>query len=385
MATCILIACSNPQNTNDEQIVKKDTIIEIAQEKIPEITDRKSNDISRYIAGMQAAEGNTLKQELYTDAWKKYAADQDKKWAQLNQNHFRSMHEFTANELKDIFGAHDTIFYPFSGPDFLNVTTFFPEAETYYMLALEPPGSLPDLDTFAIDSLPKYFNSIHKSLHAILNFSFFRTLSMEEDFATKELNGAVQLISIFMQRSGHSIQSIEKISVDSTGKIISSDHPAFSSGSKGIHICCINNKSNKIKHVYYFSCDISDLGLSKNKRMNAFLKGLPKVSTYLKSASYLLHKPYFSKIRKTILDKSNYVLQDDSGIPVRFYNADQWTHKYYGTYDAPINLFKNFVQQDLKMAYDSIEKSTIKPLNFGIGYDYKLNESNLMLFSKNTK
>jgi hypothetical protein len=34
------------------------------------------------------------------------------------------------------------------------------------------------------------------------------------------------------------------------------------------------------------------------------------------------------------------------------------------------------------MAYDSIEKAQIKPLNFGIGYDYKLNESNLMLFSK---
>jgi len=87
-------------------------------------------------------------------------------------------------------------------------------------------------------------------------------------------------------------------------------------------------------------------------------------------------------IRKTILEKSKYVLQDDSGIPVRFYNAANWNHQYYGTYDAPINLFRNFLQKDLKIAYDSIEKSTIKPLNFGIGYDYKLNESNLMLFSK---
>ena len=137
--------------------------------------------------------------------------------------------------------------------------------------------------------------------------------------------------------------------------------------------------------MYYFSCDISDLGLSKNKRLHAFLKGLPSVTTYLKSASYLLHKPYFSLVRKTILEKSSFVLQDDSGIPVRFYNEQQWNHQYYGTYDAPINLFKNFLQKDLKMAYDSIEKVQIKPLNFGIGYDYKLNESNLMLFSKKAK
>jgi hypothetical protein len=381
----VMNSCQTASENKSKNTSNKDSVVALVPDKIPEITNRKNNDVSRYIAGLQPTEGNLLKSALYTDAWKKYAADQDKKWAQLNDNHFKAMHEFTANELKSIAGTLDTIFYPFSGPDFLNATTFFPEAQTYYMLALEPPGSLPNLDTLTIDSLPNYFNSIHKSLHAILNFSFFRTLSMEEDFATKELNGAVQLISIFMQRSGHSIQSIEEITVDSLGKIITNSHPTFASGSKGLHITCINNKSNNIKEVFYFSCDISDLGLSKNKRLHAFLKGLPTVTTYIKSASYLLHKPYFSIIRKTILEKSNYVLQDDSGIPVRFYNAEQWNHQYYGTYDAPINLFKNFLQKDLKLAYDSTEKAQIKPLNFGIGYDYKINESNLMLFSKKTK
>jgi hypothetical protein len=379
-----IISCQQKNENKSNQSSQQDTVSTPPPEKIPEITNRNNNDISRYIAGLQPTAGNTVKPDLYTDAWKKYAADQDKKWAQLNENHFKAMHEFTASELKSIFGPNDTIFYPFSGPDFLNASTFFPEAKTYYMLALEPPGTLPNLDTLANDSLPKYFNSIHKSLHAILNFSFFRTLSMEEDFATKELNGAVQLISIFMQRSGHSIQTIEAITVDSLGQIISSEHPAFASGSKGLHITCINNQSNKIKDVYYFSCDISDLGLSKNKRLHAFLKKLPSVTTYLKSASYLLHKPYFSLIRNTILNKSKFVLQDDSGIPVRFFDASNWNHQYYGTYDAPINLFRNFLQKDLKLAYDSTEKTSVKPLQFGIGYDYKLNESNLMLFSKKT-
>ena len=137
-------------------------------------------------------------------------------------------------------------------------------------------------------------------MHAILNFSFFRTLSMEEDFATKELNGAVQLISIFMQRSGHSIKEIAPISIDSSGQVITRENPAYASGSKGIHLTCIENKTGMEKDVYYLSCDISDLGLSRNKRLQAFLNQLPTVRTYIKSASYLLHKPYFSVIRKTI-------------------------------------------------------------------------------------
>jgi hypothetical protein len=378
-------SCDNHSSNKDIKTIKTDTIEASEPEIIPEISDRKNNDISRYIAGMQPIAGNTISQDFYTNEWKEFAASQDKKWTQLNNNHFKAMHEFTSAELNSIFGNNDTIFYPFSGPDFLNVTTFFPNAKTYFMLALEPPGSLPNLDSLNKDSLKNYFNSINKSLHAILNFSFFRTLSMEEDFATKELNGAVQLISIFMQRSGHSIQSINQVSIDSTGKIIDSRNATFSNGSKGLHIIAINNKTLKVKDVYYFSCDISDLGISKNKRLSAFLKSLPRVNTYLKSASYLLHKPYFSVARKTILDKSNYVLQDDSGIPVRFFDSAIWNHQYYGTYDAPINLFKNFLQKDLKLSYDSTEKSLIKPLSFGIGYDYKLNESNLMLFSKKSK
>jgi hypothetical protein len=381
----MMVGCTSGKKESSREAEKKEVTPIVEVEKIPEISNRKNNDISRYIAGMQATEGNTLKPELYSDAWKNFAAGQDKKWAQLNENHFKPMHAFTEQELKATFGKNDTVFYPFSGPDFLHVTTFFPEAKVYYMLALEPPGSLPNLDTVNIDSLPKYFNSIHKSMHAILNFSFFRTLSMEEDFATKELNGAVQLISIFMQRSGHSIKDIAPISIDSSGKVIARENPAYASGSKGIHLTCIENKTGMEKDVYYLSCDISDLGLNRNKRLQAFLNQLPTLCTYIKSASYLLHKPYFSVIRKTILEKSRYVLQDDSGVPVRFFDASQWNHQYYGTYDAPINLFKNFLQKDLKMAYDSTEKLSIKPLGFGIGYDYKLNESNLMLFTKKTK
>ena len=159
--TCLFVSgmmmfgCTSGKKESSREAEKKEVTPIVEVEKIPEISNRKNNDISRYIAGMQATEGNTLKPELYTDAWKNFAAGQDKKWAQLNENHFKPMHAFTEQELKATFGKNDTVFYPFSGPDFLHVTTFFPEAKVYYMLALEPPGSLPNLDTVNIDSLPK--------------------------------------------------------------------------------------------------------------------------------------------------------------------------------------------------------------------------------------
>ncbi len=347
---------------------------------VPEMDNRESNDIGRYIAGLEGTEGNTIQQELYTESWKNYAIEQNKKWTRLNNEHFKNMHDFAQTELKPFSNENDTLFYPFSGPDFINATTFFPDVKTYIMMALEPPGNLPNVNQFDRDSIGSYLNSINQSLYAILNFSFFRTLSMEDDFDSEHLNGAVQLISVFIQRSGHSTLSIEQISIDNTGAILAASPNSTSGGTQGIHVTCINNTTKKIKNIYYFSCDISDIGLNKNKGLLHYLSKLNHVNTYIKSASYLLHKPYFGSVRNIILSKSNLILQDDSGIPIKFFNADQWQHQFYGTYTQPIKLFRNSFQQDLRLAYDSTEKNLIKPLNFGIGYNYKLNESNLMLF-----
>ena len=40
------------------------------------------------------------------------------------------------------------IFYPFSGPDYLTAHAFFPNADKYVMLGLEPVGKLPELKKF---------------------------------------------------------------------------------------------------------------------------------------------------------------------------------------------------------------------------------------------
>jgi hypothetical protein len=88
-------------------------------------------------------------------------------------------------------------------------------------------------------------------------------------------------------------------------------------------------------------------------------------------------------MRNTIIAHSKNILQDDSGIPLSFFKDTVWNKTFYGTYDKPINLFRNKFQANLHKVYnDSLSKVNIKKLPFGIGYDYKQNESNLMLFKK---
>jgi hypothetical protein len=263
----------------------------------------------------------------------------------------------------------------------LNAYTFFPHAKEYTLLALEPPGKLPSANEINQDTAHVYFNSVENGLKAILSFSFFRTEAMEKDFASKELNGTVHLISLFAARTGNKIVSVVPANIDSLGNIVQREK--CDCEVRGFQMKFEDAVTHELKTLNYFSLDVSDEALAKNKCFRNYVSSIEGVTTYLKSASYLMHLWNFSFIRNTILNRSQYVLQDDSGIPLKFFRDTTWNKTFYGTYDKPISLFKNKFQETVFKTYnDSVSKLSVRKLPFGIGYDYKPNESNLMLFRK---
>ena len=66
-------------------------------------------------------------------------------------------------------------------------------------------------------------------------------------------------------------------------------------------------------------------------------------------------------------------------MPIKFVDRNKWDITLFGSYYAPIPLFRNRVQIDLRQAY---KDGNVKPLPFGIGYQYRKGTSNLMLAAK---
>ena len=77
-----------------------------------------------------------------------------------------------------------------------------------------------------------------------------------------------------------------------------------------------------------------------------------------------------------LLGVSASILQDDSGIPLRYCIPEKWTLRFFGTYTGPIHLFKNFYQPNLRQYYAT---SSPKPLTFGFGYQYDRQDARLLL------
>lgn len=93
-----------------------------------------------------------------------------------------------------------------------------------------------------------------------------------------------------------------------------------------------------------------------------------------------MHFKDFSNIRNLILDKGQFILQDDTGIPYKYFNKKIWEINLYGQYTKPIKDFSRMEQHDLKAAY--IDKNRIKKLPFHFGYHCRDNIDALMLIKR---
>ena len=112
-----------------------------------------------------------------------------------------------------------------------------------------------------------------------------------------------------------------------------------------------------------------------------YLESQRRFVTMIKSASYLMHKEgiqepaHFEQVRSLILSHSDFVVQDDSGVPLRLFARDTWKLQFHGRYDAPTAEFGKHLQNDLKV---EMQRNSTGKLPFSYGYAYKQGESNLM-------
>lgn len=134
---------------------------------------------------------------------------------------------------------------------------------------------------------------------------------------------------------------------------------------KGVQITFISPKKKQQK-LYYFSGDLQDKNFSEKSKIYKMINGLHgNIATLFKSASYLLHGNNFSTMRNLVLTNSNFIIQDDTGIPYRSYDKGSWDLCFFGLYTAPIRCFSYCFQKDLSKSFPK----DAEKLDFRFGYN----------------
>src|ERR1035441_7850773 len=282
--------------------------------------DRYADDLGRFLAGLPARTGSPFSELEKQPAWIKHRHELDRDWSRIEEASLPAMRAFQKQELGATPIVKSPVFYPFSGPDALMVTVFFPDNPVYVMVGLEPAGTLPPPRQIERRNLDEYLACIRATVASELGRSFFVTRQMDRQFRGQVVDGLFLPILELLVRSHHTILGFRYVRLDDAGQVI--ERPAGYQapgkiGNKGLEIDFRRDDDQSVHKLLYFSVNLSDQRLRENQPFLAFLASMKGSATLLKATSYMVHKQEFSIIRERVLSGSVAVLQDDSGIPYR--------------------------------------------------------------------
>jgi len=342
------------------------------------------SEIAGLLAGKGVASTSNLAEHAQTQSYAEYAEQIGSGWKQFQQPNLERMRTWWTGRAP---ARYSTVFYPFSGPDIGNALAFFPNADSYLMFGLEPPGVIPDLQAMDEEAISSGLHELKASLSSILQVNYFFTKSMEKKLGKGSFNSITGLLLFFLAMSDCEVTGARRIAIAHGGVLVqgTTADDSLSGRSRprvpGVEITFRRNGS-KEQTVRYFMVNVADSYLAKSSPdFIPYLNSQGRFVTMIKSASYLMHKEgaqeptHFEQIRSLILVHSDFVVQDDSGVPLRLFARDTWKLLFHGRYEAPTPEFAKYLQRDLKV---EVQRNSTGRLPFSYGYAYRQGESNLM-------
>jgi hypothetical protein len=328
--------------------------------------------------------GNTEKlpanvDQTYYDSFSKQL---NQKLVEIGKSRLTPITNWNESALKRNAKSDTTsVFYPFSGGDFLHVNSLYPNANHYVMMAQESVGSIPDLTKMDKIQTKEYIKAADFILRDIYAKSYFITMNMIKDTKSSPVNGMLPVLLWSVSKTGHTVTAVEELSVDENGKKTYTPFKVGENSAKAVRITFGNKDKGILKTLTYYSCDISDSGIEKDKALAATLKAIPPSNCFVKSASYLMHYETFTKIRNTVIEKAIYLVQDDTGIPYKYFEKSKFKMELYGNYVKPVSDFSaNLYQKDMVEAYKT--KEFMGSLPFSLGYHWQTKDQNQMIAIK---
>jgi hypothetical protein len=269
-----------------------------------------------------------------------------------------------------------TVVYPFGGGDLVTALATFPDASEITTISLEPAGDIRPMDRLAPERLAHEL-AVHRShLERLFEKAHSRTDNLEKESQT-DLPGEIVFDLAALVVHGYEPVSLRyfKLRPDGSVAYLSQDdvdaqahHPAalrdlfrnaelrFRAGSDG--------PVRVLRHIAY---NLDDAHLKADESLLAHLSAKGKVAAMTKAASHLLWNDHFSSIRGWLIDHTDWMISDSTGIPPRFAQPAGFAQDTYGTFDGPalFGLYDKRDAEDLKRLFKS---EPTRELSFRYGY-----------------
>jgi hypothetical protein len=283
----------------------------------------------------------------------------DGAWQFYQQNMGVAMSEWANTEIKQPAGT--TLFYPFSGPDFVTAAHLFPQASRFVMVAMQAAGEPAVISNMSGTRSQNFQAKFLREWMKFSRLAFFRTDDLNEDLRDKHAQiGVTTILITFALYMGYNVNEVYPIALDpQSGQFIQT-----TGDWKSVRL--VMSKGGKPITLDYVSLDLSDSHLSQTEPMRAWLERESRNPVLLKAASHLLQETYFSVLRDILVANAKMVVQDETGLNYT-YLSQIGPVDLYGGFLYPHELFNRKKQESLGQAYK--DSKNVKPLPFAFSYN----------------
>src|SRR5262245_34575834 len=217
------------------------------------------DDTARFLAGLQPARESALASLTHEGAWQQHARHFDGAWSDLENRQLGKVRAWAARNIKT---KRQTLFYMFSGPDYLYANAFFPEASTYVLSGLERTGPIPDVLALRGAALPAALGHLKVSLRQVMSHSYFITSQMGAHLSRGRLNGTLPLLYVFLARAGKTLHEVSYVELEPDGTLKPFDASVPGASPRAVKIVFSSGGAER-QTLYYFSTNLADSGVAK--------------------------------------------------------------------------------------------------------------------------
>ena len=322
------------------------------------------NEFAGFLSGNSENRENPFAASVGFQSHDSHRTYMNQAWRQLEQN---TLHKMGIWEKEHIprNRSRNTVFYPLSGADLINVYSLFPRSRRYILAGLEKTGD-PSVIHEAMNrsSLQGSLAEIRSLMGFYTRYSYFTSKGMSEHMQGHKVHGVLPIFLIALSRLGMEIKTVSGATLTHDGQLEVDNSP----NPPVLYIRFYSPREKQMKELIYLNFFLSNESLSSNQPHGKLVLAEKNLNLMLKSAVYLFHNPKYSVARDFLLQKADFILQDDSGIPWRNLDRSKWQANIYGIFTTPVLLSgivpANPVQPDLAQVY----KTEAQPLPFEYGY-----------------
>jgi hypothetical protein len=237
------------------------------------------------------------------------------------------------------------VVYPFGGGDLASALATYPDATEITTISLEPAG-----DARPIDELPPFMLqhelAVHRAhLERLFLKAHSRTENLEKESKT-ELPGEIVFdlaalvvhgdepvgLRYFRVKPDGSIAYLTQADIDAV-KRPSDRHALFADAE--LRFRKIGDPNAPVQVLRHMSFNLDDAHLKADPGLVAHLVAKGKVAAMTKAATHLLWDDHFSTIRGWLVDHTDWMISDSTGLPPRYATAAGFVQDTYGTFDGP--------------------------------------------------